>query len=261
MVNRPLPGKVIRYKVNKHSLELAANEDFPVTDLVTYELEDGIATITLNNGKANALSQEVFKAFNAALDKAEADKAIVILTGQPGMFSGGYDLKEMQQGPKEAMALVKTGSTLTRRLAAFPLPVIAACSGHAIAKGAFILLSVDYRVGVEGSFKLGLNEVAIGMTMHHAGIEIARHRLAAPYFNRSVVNAEIFNPETAVVAGFLDETVAPEQLLERAKTVATQFKQLNLRAHKQTKLKARADYLALLDRCIEEDAAHFGLGG
>ncbi len=232
-----------------------------MTELVTYELSDGIATITLNNGKANALSHEVFEGLNAALDQAEQDKAIVILTGQPGMFSGGYDLKEMQKGPKEAMALVKVGSTLTRRLSAFPRPVIAACSGHAIAKGAFILLSVDYRIGVEGSFKLGLNEVAIGMTMHHAGIEIARHRMPAPYFYRSVVNAEIFNPEGAIAAGFLDEAVAPEQLMERALAVATQMKQLNMTAHKQTKLKVKADYLALLDRCIEQDFAHFDLMG
>ncbi len=232
-----------------------------MTELVTYELNDGIATISLNNGKANALSHDVFEALNAALDRAEQDKAIVILTGQPGMFSGGYDLKEMQKGPKEAMALVKTGSTLTRRLSTFPLPVIGACSGHAIAKGAFVLLSVDYRIGVEGSFKLGLNEVAIGMTMHHAGIEIARHRMPAPYFYRSVVNAEIFNPEGAISAGFLDEVVAPEQLMERAKAVATQFKQLNMKAHKQTKLKVKADYLALLDRCIEQDVAHFDVLG
>ncbi|WP_372965829.1 crotonase/enoyl-CoA hydratase family protein [Marinobacter sp.] len=232
-----------------------------MTELVTYELNEGIATITLNNGKANALSHDVFEALNAALDRAEQDKAVVILTGQPGMFSGGYDLKEMQKGMKEAMALVKVGSTLTRRLSAFPLPVIGACSGHAIAKGVFILLSVDYRIGVEGNFKLGLNEVAIGMTMHHAGIEIARHRMPAPYFYRSVVNAEIFNPESATAAGILDEVVAPEQLMERARAVAGQLKKLNMRAHKQTKLKTKAGYLATLDNAIEQDAAHSDLMG
>jgi len=229
-----------------------------VAELVSYELEDGVAIITIINGKANALNHEVFEGLNRALDQAEQDKAIVILTGQPGMFSGGYDLKEMQQGPKEAMALVRVGSMFARRLSAFPMPVIAACSGHAIAKGAFLMLSVDYRIGVEGSFKLGLNEVAIGMTMHHAGIEIARHRLAPAYFYRSVVNAEIFNPETAVTAGFLDEIVAVGQLQDRARAVADQFKQLNLRAHQQTKVKAKAEYLARLDDCIEKDAAHFG---
>lgn len=232
-----------------------------MTDLVNYQLSDGIATIVISNGKANALNHEVFDALNQALDRAEEDKAVVILTGQPGIFSGGYDLKEMQKGPKEASALVSTGSRLTRRLAAFPLPVIGACSGHAIAKGAFILLSVDHRIGIEGSFKLGLNEVAIGMTMHHAGIEIARHRLAPAHFYRSVINAEIYSPEGAVEAGFLDEVVAPEHLMARANELAQQFQKLNMRAHRQTKLKAKAEYLALLDRCIEKDTKSLGLSG
>lgn len=232
-----------------------------MTDLVNYQLNDGVATITITNGKANALSHEVFAALNEALDQAEQDRAVVILTGQPGIFSGGYDLKEMQKGQHEAEALVKVGSTFSRRLAAFPLPIIGACSGHAIAKGAFLLLSVDYRVGVAGSFKLGLNEVKIGMTMHHAGIEIARHRLAPAHFYRSVITAEIYGPEDAVVAGFLDEVVAPEQLMARANELAQQFRKLNMRAHSETKLKAKADYLALLDRSIEKDSQALGLNG
>ncbi|MFE8071753.1 crotonase/enoyl-CoA hydratase family protein [Marinobacteraceae bacterium S3BR75-40.1] len=227
--------------------------------LVDYKLNDGIATITIENGKANALSHEVFEALNKALDQAENDKAVVVLTGQPGIFSGGYDLKEMSKSPEAAGALVKVGSSLARRLSAFPLPVIGACSGHAIAKGAFLMLSVDYRIGVKGPFKLGLNEVAIGMTMHHAGIEIARHRLVPAYFYRSVVNAEIFDPEGAVRAGFLDELVEPEALLEKAQERAAQFKQLDLKAHHQTKVKTKADYLELLDRCIEQDAVNLGL--
>lgn len=232
-----------------------------MTDLVDYKLNDGIATIVINNGKANALSHEVFEGLNAALDQAEQDKAVVILTGQPGVFSAGYDLKEMQKGPSEAAALVTVGSKLTRRLAAFPLPVIAACSGHAIAKGAFILLSVDHRIGIEGPFKLGLNEVAIGMTMHHAGIEIARHRLAPAHFYRSVVNAEIYTPEGAIAAGFLDEVVAQDKLIERANELASHFKTLNMRAHRETKVKAKADYLSLLDRSIVKDAENLGLSG
>tara|TARA_R110002167_G_scaffold30720_1_gene101364 strand:+ start:956 stop:1660 length:705 start_codon:yes stop_codon:yes gene_type:complete len=233
----------------------------PVTDFVSYTLNDGVATIVINNGKANALSHDVFEELNQALDRAEQDKAVVILTGQPGIFSGGYDLKEMQKGMNEAAALVTVGSKLTRRLAAFPFPVIGACSGHAIAKGAFIMLSVDYRIGVEGNFKLGLNEVAIGMTMHHAGIEIARHRLAPAHFYRSVINAEIYNPEGAVLAGFLDEVVASDQLLNRANELAQAFRKLNMRAHAQTKLKTKAGYLELLDRSIEKDSESLGLTG
>ncbi|MBK1852335.1 MULTISPECIES: crotonase/enoyl-CoA hydratase family protein [Marinobacter] len=230
-----------------------------MTDLVTYTLNDGVATIAINNGKANALSHQVFEQLNKALDQAEQDKAVVILTGQPGIFSAGYDLKEMQKGMKEAEALVTVGSTFTRRLAAFPLPIIGACSGHAIAKGAFIMLSVDYRVGIEGSFKLGLNEVAIGMTMHHAGIEIARHRLAPAHFYRSVINAEIYSPEGAVEAGYLDEVVAPEQLMNRANELAQGFRKLNMRAHAQTKVKTKAGYLELLDQSIKKDSENLGI--
>ena len=148
-----------------------------MSELISYHLEDGIATLTLSNGKVNAISPDVIAAFNAALDQAVTDRAIVIITGQPGILSGGYDLKVMTAGPKEAVALVTAGSTLARRLLSHPFPVIVACPGHAVAKGAFILLSADYRIGVDGPFSIGLNEVQIGMTMHHAGIELARDRL------------------------------------------------------------------------------------
>ena len=165
-----------------------------MNDLVSYQLEDGIATLTLDNGKVNAISPEVIAAFHVALDRAVADKAIVIITGTPGMFSGGYDLKVMTSGPQNAIALVAAGSGLARRMLAHPFPIIVACTGHAVAKGSFILLSADYRVGVDGPFRIGLNEVQIGMTMHHVGIELARDRLRRSYFNRSVINAEMFDP-------------------------------------------------------------------
>ena len=174
-----------------------------MSDLVSYQLDDGIATLTLNNGKVNAISPDVIAAFNAALDQSEKDRAVVIVTGQPGILSGGYDLKVMTSSPEAASSLVTEGSTLARRMLSHPFPIIVACPGHAIAKGAFLLLSADYRIGVEGPFNIGLNEVQIGMTMHHAGIELARDRLRKSAFNRSVINAEIFNPEGAMQAGFL----------------------------------------------------------
>jgi enoyl-CoA hydratase len=136
----------------------------------------------------------------------------------------------------------------------FPFPIIGACTGHAIAKGAFLLLSCDHRIGSLGQFKIGLNEVAIGMTMHQAGIEIARNRLPINYLSRSVINAELFSPETAAVAGFLDTLVEPEQLMETAKSVAKQMLTLNMKAHHGTKLKERKDILVALDAAIELDS-------
>ena len=227
-----------------------------MSDLVSYSLEEGIATLTLNNGKVNAISPDLIVAFNAALDQAEQDRAVVILTGQPGVLSAGYDLKVMTSSPQAAIELVAQGSTLARRMLAHPFPIIAACSGHAVAKGAFLLLSSDYRIGVEGPFSIGLNEVQIGMTMHHAGIELARDRLRKSAFQRAVINAEMFDPTGAVAAGFLDKLVSVEELAEAAKAIAQQLKKLNMRAHRDTKLKVRKALLEALDNAIEQDRLH-----
>ncbi|ETF09002.1 crotonase/enoyl-CoA hydratase family protein [Pseudomonas glycinis] len=229
-----------------------------MSELIAYHLEDGIATLTLNNGKVNAISPDVIAAFNAALDQAVADRAVVIITGQPGILSGGYDLKVMTAGPKEAVALVTAGSTLARRLLSHPFPVIVACPGHAVAKGAFLLLSADYRIGVDGPFSIGLNEVQIGMTMHHAGIELARDRLRRSAFHRSVINGEMFDPQSAVDAGFLDKVVAAEELQGAALAAARQLKKINMLAHKNTKLKVRKQLLETLDDAILQDQQHLG---
>jgi enoyl-CoA hydratase len=224
-----------------------------MSDLVSYQLDDGIATLTLCNGKVNAISPDVIAAFNSALDQAEQDCAVVIVTGQPGILSGGYDLKVMMSSRQNALDLVAAGSTLARRMLSHPLPVIIACSGHAVAKGAFILLSADYRVGVDGPFTIGLNEVQIGMTMHHAGITLARDRLRKTAFQRSVINAEMFDPKGAKEAGFLDQVVMPDELMSTARAMAQQLKKINMKAHAQTKLKVRKELLGELDKAIEID--------
>lgn len=224
-----------------------------MSDLVSYSLDDGVATLTLNNGKVNAISPDVIVAFNAALDQAEKDRAIVILTGQPGILSGGYDLKVMTSSPEAAINLITQGSTLARRMLSHPFPIIVACPGHAVAKGAFLLLSADYRIGVAGPFSIGLNEVQIGMTMHHAGIELARDRLRKSAFNRSVINAEMFDPEGAMAAGFLDKVVSVEELQDAALAVAGQMKKINMSAHRKTKLKVRKALLDTLETAIEQD--------
>ncbi|QCI11340.1 crotonase/enoyl-CoA hydratase family protein [Pseudomonas putida] len=229
-----------------------------MSELITYHAEDGIATLTLNNGKVNAISPDLIIAFNAALDRAVQERAVVIITGQPGILSGGYDLKVMTSGPKEAVGLVTAGSTLARRLLSHPFPVVVACPGNAVAKGAFLLLSADYRIGVEGPYKICLNEVQIGMTMHYAGIALARDRLGRAAFQRSVNNAEVFDPQAAVQAGFLDRVVPAEQLHETALAAARELKKLNMLAHKNTKLKVRKALLDELDDAIIRDQEYTG---
>ena len=222
--------------------------------LTQYKEDSNYAIITLNNGKVNAISHQVIDELNTALDRAESNKKVVILTGKSGVFSGGYDLKSMMTSPESALELVTRGSQLALKMLRFPLPIIAACSGHAIAKGAFLLLSSDYRLGIDGQFKVGLNEVMIGMTMHNAGIEIAKGRLSPVFLERSVNNAEIYTPKEAILSGFLDKVVPSDDLLLPAATkIAEMFGQLNLKAHAETKLKVRDEYLKRIEEAIQKD--------
>jgi enoyl-CoA hydratase len=224
-----------------------------VTDVVAIQIENQVATITIQNGKVNAISHQVIEEMNNALDQAQEAKAVVVITGKPGMLSGGYDLNVMRESMSAAMQLVEKGSTLSRRLLSFPFPVLVACPGHAVAKGAFLLLSADYRIGVEGNFKIGLNEVAIGMSMHDAGVELARGRLAPVFFNRSVILAEMVSPQEAITMGFLDKVVSEAEFLPTVNFIAQAMTKLDMRAHYNTKLKARTDLLKRLDVAIEKD--------
>src|SRR5215471_17406783 len=104
-----------------------------VRNLVTYHEGDAIATITMDDGKVNALSMPMFDEVNAALDRAEAAGAAVVLAGRDGVFSAGFDLGVLRAGGAAAAALVRTGFELSARLLAFPAPVVVACTGHAIA--------------------------------------------------------------------------------------------------------------------------------
>jgi enoyl-CoA hydratase len=208
--------------------------------LVSYSLDDGVASIVMDDGKVNALSPAMLDEILAALDQAEEDGATVLLTGREQILSAGFDLKSLPEHPAEMLG---AGASLAERLLSFPAPVVAACNGNAIAMAAFMLLSSDVRIGVRGDFRIGLNEVAIGLTIPWFGIAVARHRLARPYFDRCTVTGALLDPEEAARAGFLDRLVGGEELRSAALEVAAELKQLNLDAHRATKLRVRADVL------------------
>jgi enoyl-CoA hydratase len=223
--------------------------------LVTYRVEDAIAVITMDDGKVNALSLPMLMELNAALDRARAEQRIVVLTGRQGVFSAGFDLAVLRSGGYEALEMLRAGFELSERVLAFPTPVVVAASGHAVAMGLFLLMSGDYRIGVAGPYKLMANEVAIGLTMPRAAIEILRQRLTPTYFNRAVTLAEPFAPEDAVGAGLLDRVVAPPELAEAAGSTAKQLAGLDLVAHAASKHRARHHTLLALRAAIEADFA------
>jgi enoyl-CoA hydratase len=227
-------------------------------DIVNYRLEASIATITMDDGKVNALSLAMLSQLQRALDRAQEDRAVVVLTGRPGVFSAGFDLRVIKAGGPDAAAMVRGGFELTERLLAFPAPVVIACSGHAIAMAAFVVLSVDYRVGAAGPYKLQANEVAIGLPMPQGAIEICRHRLTPSHFHRAIALSEVFSPEDAIAAGFLDRVVPAGELSDAARQVATALGSLDRTAHATTKLRTREHTLRGVRAAIEADAAAFG---
>ncbi len=225
---------------------------------VTYELEDGIATITIDDGKANALTEALIGEVRAALDRAEADGAVILLAGRPGRFSGGFDLPTLTAFTYGSADLLKAGFDLSHRLLSFPRPVVIACTGHAIAMGSFLVLSGDHRIGVsDGGHKIGATEVAIGMAMPWAAVEILRQRLTRAAFDRATYLAEVFSPEGAVEAGFLDEVVPADRVLVRAREVATRLATLDGKAHHVTKQRGRAAMLETLAAAIQRDDDEF----
>lgn len=224
-----------------------------MSNKVTTTINDGVCIIALDDGKANALGSVMWAELNAALDAAEEVDAIVIITGRDGMMSGGFDLKEMGDGPQDALELTSKGSKFARRLMAFPRPVIMAAPGHTIAMGAFLALACDYSMIKEGEYKVGLNETLIGMTMHNFGIEMGRYHLPKSYFNRCVINGEIFSPKGAMHAGFFDRAVPAEQWEMAIPMAGQMFKQANPAAFKGTKLRSRKEIFKILDQAIEDD--------
>jgi enoyl-CoA hydratase/carnithine racemase len=222
---------------------------------VTYEVEGSVATIAMDDGKANVLSPAMLAELGAALDRAESDGAVVVLTGREGRFSGGFDLSVINAGGPDAVGMIRGGFELAARLLAFPTPVVIAASGHAVAMASFLLLSGDYRVGAAGPYKITANEVAIGMVMPYAAIEICRQRLAPAHFHRAVALAEVYSPEGAVEAGFLDRVVPAGDLRRTALDIAAGLAQLDLAAHAASKLRAREAALTAIRAAIEVDDA------
>ena len=224
-----------------------------MTERVDYRLEGRVATITMDDGKRNALNPKLLAALNEAIDQAERDEAAVILTGREGVFSAGFDLKVMKRGGVQALAMLKAGFTMTTRLLAYPYPVVAACNGHLMAMGVFLVLASDVRLGVTGDFKIAANEVAIGLPLPRTAEEMLRLRLTPSAFQRAAVLAETFNPEQALEAGFFDRLVTPEALHATARELVEQLLQLDPYAHTVTKRRVRAGTIRAIRRGIPLD--------
>ena len=205
-------------------------------------IEDGIAWITLDDGKVNALSQQRLEQIGAALEQAEKAAAVAVLRGRPGIFSAGFDLSTFKQGPQASRDMVYAGAQLILRLLEFPHPVLTVCTGHAYPMGAFLMLCADSRLGLAGPFRIGMNETAIGLTVPKFALELARHRLTPQGFAR-ISSAALFGPEEAMRLGYLDRVLGADELPGAAAEEAARLRSLDRTAFSATK--ARVNERAL----------------
>ena len=209
-----------------------------MSDLLDYRLDGQVAVLTYDDGKANVYGPAGIAAIHEGLDRAEEEARAVLLVGREGKFSAGFDLSVMTSSVENMRGLVQAGAELALRIFTFPRPTVAACTGHALAMGAIMLLGFDHRVGADGPYKVGMNEVAIGMSVPHFAVELSRFRIPSRYY-AEVLFGTVHTPAAAVERGYLDEVVGPDEVVGRASEVAHQLSTLNSTAHAISKDLAR----------------------
>lgn len=221
--------------------------------ILAYELSGGVATLTMDDGKANVMSVRMLGELSAGLDRAQADKAVVLLTSGGRLFSGGFDLAVFKSDRAELFRMLEAGALLTQKMLAFPRPIVAACNGHAIAMGVFLLLGADVRIGVDEGARIHVNEVQIGLTLPRFAIEICRHRLAPAHLHHAAGTAAPHTPQQALQAGFLTELAPAASLREVAQAKARALTALHPGAFTDTKARLNESACAAMAHAVRQD--------
>ncbi len=223
--------------------------------LLSYTLEGTTAIVRMDDGKANALSSAMIAQLTSALERAEKEASAMILTGRPDRFCAGFDLKVMMSSPANAKALLIEGAELYMRLYGASVPLVIACTGHALAGGSLVLLTGDVRVGAQGAYRIGLNEVQIGLPVPVLAMELARDRITTTELGRATLEAKIYGPDEAAEVGYLDVAVPPDQVLARAKEEAARLGQLAKSAFVATKVRLRGKTIEHVRSSLAGDLA------
>jgi len=221
--------------------------------VATLTNDENVSIITLDDGKVNVFSPTMIEEVSNLLDKVPTDKGSLIIVGREGIFSAGFDLKVLMSGDAEkAVGMLRSGFEMLSRIFSFPRPIVAACSGHAIALGAFLLCSCDYRVGIKGKFQIGANEVRNNMIVPTPILELAKFKLAKNHKQRALLNGEMYSIEDAVAPGYLDEVVEPDKLIETAKAKAKDLATLGHPFYHQTKQLDQEEVIKKINSGIEK---------
>ena len=226
-----------------------------MSELVHYSVKEGVATISIDDGKVNVMSTAMLDAIDKALDQADRDGAIVSLRSAcPGLFSAGFDLKIFAANDAEkSLEMVKAGGELALRLLSFPQPTIGIMQGHAFPMGTFLLLACDVRVASRGPHRMGLNEVAIGISPPSFAIELARSRMHPAWLSRTVTVGEMFEPEEALTAGLLDLVVEESELDSKLEAIVTGLSAVHRPSHTTAKRRLRTPTMTAMREAIDRE--------
>ncbi len=225
--------------------------------LVRYELNNDVATLRMDDGKANVMSIAMLTALNQALDRAEQEAKVVVLYGREGSFSGGFDLGVLKRGGAEVTTMLEAGLRLCARLVEYPLPVIAACTGHAVALGAVLLLTCDLRIGVDVGARFQISEVRIGLVMPRLALEVCRRKLAPAQFHAATTLGIPFAPASALAAGFVDELVPGYAMQEAVQRNCADLLTLNTKSFAINKRRINAQVIQAMAVAVEADIAEW----
>ncbi len=225
---------------------------------VTVENNENVAVLKFDDGKANVLGFESINLLHTVLDDLSDNADAIVLVGRPGRFSAGFDLEVIKSGADAAARMFERGVDLFLRLYQYPRPVVAACTGHAIAAGAIVLMSCDLRIGLGGEFKIGLPEVTIGMPLPFFATELARDRLSKRHYTQATALGRMYNPEEAVDVGFLDE-LSDNDVIGSAIDRAQLLTGISRSGFLRTRANSRDTTSKAIRAHLAEDLSHFSV--
>lgn len=225
--------------------------------LVHVALEEGVALLRMDRPPANGLNRDLVRDLQSALESAlDGNARAIILTGRPGMFSGGLDVPEMLGLDRAAIHEFWTlFFRLNRALASSPVPVIASISGHAPAGGAILALHCDFRVAAEGNFRIGLNEVQVGLPVPVTILAALEQAVGPARARWLATRGDLIPVAEAAAIGLVDRLVPPGELDAAAAGLARELLALPSIAMNTTRRNCKAALLATLGGADDATAA------
>ena len=228
--------------------------------MIKVSQQDQIQILELNRPKVNAIDESLIKALNAELDKSESDNSIkgIILTGQDGIFSGGLDIINLYEKDKEYMkSFWDLFSNLLLRIYRYPKLIFTAISGHSPAGGTVISIMTDYRIMSKGNYVIGLNEVAVGLSMPIAIGRVFQSLLGERVAEKMTLTGKLVNPDKALEIGLIDEAIDSENLLKHSINTMNEWLKLPFNKQIESKLSLRNDIINVMVNTKEKENDNF----